>query len=144
MKRKNIVIIFIALFIVSSVLTIGITMVTEFANDSNAPAMEITGIEYVGTNEYDEREYKITLLNSGNSSCSYPIIEISNDYFDMEIFSSDSMYPDDYYGIIEIPPGEETWGIYTIDEYAYEELAGEECTVVIEDSSVDVICTYEF
>lgn len=144
MKRKNIVIIFIVLFIVSSIVTIGITMVTEFANSSNAPALEITGIEYIGTNEYDEREYKITLLNSGNTSCSYPIINITNDNFTLGIFASDSMCPDEYYGIMEIPPGEEAWGIYAIDDYNYEEFAGEECTVVVEDSSVNVVCTYEF
>ena len=105
--------------------------------DPYIPTLEITKIEMIGENEYEEMEFKVYITNTGEVTCDYlPYMEIVTDdkrYIDAWAYE-DVSEGEWEANLCDIPGGESSWAIYAMDVIDYEKFVkGHLCTIEIDE-----------
>lgn len=105
---------------------------------SNDSKLEITEIQQRESDSEGNARFYVSIKNNGGESSSYPSISLEGeDGYCYTMYLSQEMLPEEYFDIIDIPGGEETWGIYVLDEYSYSDLVDQYCTVTLYDGDGD-------
>lgn len=117
------------------IVVMAVMMLSDIELGSNNDSkLKITEIHQMESDYEGNARFYVSIQNDGGQSSSYPSISLEGEYGDYyTMYLSQEMQPEEYFNIIEIPGGEETWGIYVLDEYSYSDLIDQSCTVTLND-----------
>lgn len=125
--------------LIFAIIVMAVMMLSDIdLGSSNDSKLEITEIQQRESDSEGNARFYVSIRNNGGQSSSYPSISLEGeDGYCYTMYLSEEMMPEEYFDIIDIPGGEETWGIYVLDEYSYSDLIDQYCTVTLYDSDGD-------